>query len=280
VLASGLGALRSRAATTLDAALSAQSPDPEHRPSSRPSPGRALLAAMLLGEREPGLDGIETAFRRLGLVHLVAISGFNLAIVAGLVLFFLRLGPDRPVLEPLIVATLIILYMLVVPGEAPILRSGLTVLTFLAAETSGRRYDRLNLLGWIAVLLILFRPLDLFSLGFQLSFGIVAALLWLGRHAQERFFGVQIRGIVLPRPRTPFGHARRSFVDWAKAAISTSVLAWAVAIPTIAYHTGLVSPLAAITSILILPLVVVSLWIGYTVLRVYPSVGHGGPTPM
>src|SRR5438045_412717 len=191
---------------------------------------------MLIGEREPGLDGVETAFRRLGLLHLVAISGFNLAIVAGLVLFFLRLGPDRGRLEPVIVAVLILLYMLVVPGESPILRSGLMVLAFLAAEASGRRYDRLTLLGWIAVALVLYRPLDLFNLGFQLSFGIVAVLLWLGDHFHRRLFGIEIKGLIRQRPGGTRAIASRWLADRGKIALSASLLAWAAAAPIIVYH--------------------------------------------
>ena len=37
------------------------------------------MRAMLLGERDPALAEVESAFKRVGLVHLVAISGFNLA---------------------------------------------------------------------------------------------------------------------------------------------------------------------------------------------------------
>lgn len=272
---SWLGALRGRVNHALAAALDSDSADTLSVANS--SPGRALLAAMLVGEREPGLDEIERAFRRLGLVHLVAISGFNLAIVAGLVLFCMRLGRNWGAFEPLIVAILISAYMLVVPGEAPILRSGIMVLAFLAAEASGRRYDRLTLLGWIAAALILYRPLDLFSLGFQLSFGIVAALMWLGERARQRLFGIDIKGLVKPRPPNLPAAALRHCLDWGKAAISTSLLAWSVAIPTIAHHTGLVSPLAAITSILVLPFVVVALWIGYVVLMIgalVPGAAH------
>lgn len=262
------GAMRSRARTALAAALPIQ--NGQHG-GDRDLSGRALLIAMLLGEREPGYEQVDDAFRRLGLVHLVAISGFNLAILAGLVLFVVRLTGDRGRIEPLIVACVVVAYMIVVPAEAPVLRSGITVLLFLAAEASGRRYDRLGMLGWVAVLLLLWRPMDLWSLGFQLSFGIVAALLWLGRYAEARLFGVPLRGVVRQTHGGLAGiisRTRDGAMSLMRRLVSSSLLAWMVAVPTIALHTGNFSPFAVLTSIIVLPLSIVVLWAGYLALAI------------
>lgn len=261
-------AMRARARTALTVALPAL---PGRTRDDNGASGRALLIAMLLGEREPGYEQADEAFRRLGLVHLVAISGFNLAILAGLALFVVRLTGDRGRLEPLIVAGVVLAYMVVVPAEAPVVRSGVTVLLFLAAEASGRRYDRLGMLGWVAVLLLLWRPMDLWSMGFQLSFGIVGSLLWLGGHAEARLFGVPLRGVVTPTRRGVRGAITRGgdvLMGAVRPLVASSVLAWAVALPTIAMHTGNVSPFAVLTTVLVLPLSVVALWAGYLTLAV------------
>jgi competence protein ComEC len=260
--------MRSRARAALTTAL----PIPRGpHDTARDSSGRALLIAMLLGQRERGYEQADQAFRRLGLVHLVAISGFNLAILAGMVLFLVRLTGDHGRIEPLIVAGVVIAYMLVVPAEAPVLRSGVTVLLFLAAEASGRRYDRLGMLGWVAALLLLWRPMDLWSLGFQLSFGIVAALLWLGRRTEAMLFGVPLRGVVRPTRTGPAGLLARTsdlLMPALRPLLSSSVLAWAVALPTVASHTGNVSPFAVLTTIIVLPLSIIVLWAGYLVLAI------------
>jgi len=73
--------------------------------ADRPSPSRALLSAMLLGERDRALDEVNAAFTRLGLLHLIAISGFNLAVMAGVVMVLLRLTGDRGWIEPVIIAS-------------------------------------------------------------------------------------------------------------------------------------------------------------------------------
>lgn len=246
---------------------------------------RALLGALLLGERDPDLREVNSAFTRLGLVHLVAISGFNLAVMAAVALFLLRLTGDRGWIEPAAIAVLVVLYMLVLPAQAPILRAGTIVLVLLAADAAGRRYDRLTLLGWVGCAAVVVRPLDVWSLGFQLSFGIVGVLLWMGDHVHERIWGMKIRGLTPERVRPGRIGARAwagSVWRWGREAfkvqVSAAVLAWAVSMPVIASSTGLVSVLAPVMTLIVLPLTVVVLWGGYVALlagAVYPPVGHG-----
>lgn len=233
-------------------------------PSGDSSRGRALVSAMLLGERDPALAEVESAFRRVGLVHLVAISGFNLAVLAWLALFAVRLTGDRGRIEPIIAALVVLAYLLVLPGESSIRRAGFGLLVFLAAEGSGRRYDRLGMLGWVAVFLLLLKPMDLWSLGFQLSFGVVAALIALAPIAHSRLWGAPIRGLV---PTAAQRRMRSRAASWGaeqvRLAITASLVAWAVATPLIAHHTGMVSLIAPIASLIVMPLAAAILWAGY-----------------
>jgi ComEC/Rec2-related protein len=262
----GLGAMHARAASVLrgDSVTSAEDRE-----------ARALLGAFLLGERDAALRDVSRAFQRLGLLHLVAISGFNLVVMGGVVLFLLRLTGDRGGLEPLIIAALTAAYMLVLPAQAPIMRAGFIMLATLLAEALGRRHDRVTILGWVACVLLLVSPLDLWSLGFQLSVGIVCVLLLLGDVAGGRLFGVELRGLT-PRHvragRFRWTDALPPALGWlanaARANVSASVLAWAVSMPLIALHTGMVSPLAVLTTLIVLPLTVVVLWVGYVALLI------------
>lgn len=233
--------------------------------SDDPGAGRALLRAMLLGERDPLLREVESAFRRVGLVHIIAISGFNLAVLGWVVLLAVRLTGDRGAIEPILAAMAVVVYLLILPGEASIRRAGLTVLAFTVCEAMGRRYDRVALLAWIATVLLIVSPMDLWSLGFQLSFGIVAALLTLGSRVHERLWGVRIRGLVpTPRQRTWWWMGGSLVLRGVQAQISATLLAWAVAAPLIAHHTGLFSPIAPLASLVVLPVTVVMLVLGYT----------------
>lgn len=220
--------------------------------------GRAMLAALVLGIREREAEVVQEAYTRIGLAHVMAISGFHLAVMAGVVMVGVRLTGDRGALEPIIVAGLVLAYMLIVPSNAPILRAGIMVLAVLAADAMGRRYDRVSILAYTAMALLLIRPMDLWSMGFQLSFGLVATLMWVGPRAMALFSGERII-TDMPEP-SPWW---RWPLMWLKGLFVSSVLCWIVALPLVLYHTGNVSPLAVVSTVLVLPLTVVLMWVAF-----------------
>lgn len=220
--------------------------------------GRALLAALVLGEDDPALSEMRSAFNRLGLAHVLSISGFHIAVMCAVGLLLLRAPGDLGWLEPVLIAGMALLYLAILPFNAPVWRSALMVLGLLGADALGRRYDRLTLLGWIAVLLLLWRPMDLWSLGFQLSFGLVALLLWMGTAVHGRLWGVRLKGQVA-RPAT----AASLVLDSMKKLVSTNLLCSAAATPIVMYATGLVSPLAVLTGIVVVPLIMALLVAAY-----------------
>lgn len=246
----------------------------EPGPAAPARPGRTLLADLLLGLDNPADPALAQAFTRLGLAHVLAISGFHLVILAAVSLALIRLSGDHGRLEPLIVAIAVLLYLAVVPASAPVLRSGVMVLALLAAEVLGRRYDRLTILAWTAIALLLLQPADLGSLGFQLSYGLTGLLLWLGPRFHAALFGIRLRGALDRGPRRPGAR----MLEAAKRLCSTSLLCWAVAAPTIAWHTGLFSPLAVLSTVIITPLIVALLWAGFTGLllgAIWPGLAAG-----
>jgi len=234
-------------------------------PESEDSPGRAMLAALLLGERESGVDELRATFARQGLAHVLAISGFHLAVMAGAALFAVRLTGDRGRLEPMLVAALVVLYVLILPARAPILRAATMVLAWLVAESLGRRYDKRALLAWVAIAVLVFRPMDLFSLGYQLTFGITAALIWFGAPVHARMFP---GAISFERYEPPDAFAGRWWLDRLTRLISASVLCWLVATPLVARSVGVISPAAVVSTVVVVPLVTVLLWSSYAAMLV------------
>ncbi|MCC6676005.1 MAG: ComEC/Rec2 family competence protein [Phycisphaerales bacterium] len=237
---------------------------PAPEPFTPPRAGRTLLADLLLGIDNPADPRLAQAFTRLGLAHVLAISGFHLVVLAGVSLALIRLTGDRGAVEPAIIAIAVVLYLLIVPASAPVVRSGVMVLALLAAEVLGRRYDRLTVLAWTAVILLLVQPVDLWSLGFQLSYGLTGLLLWLGPRFHAAVFGIHLKG-TLDRPR---GGLIAGAIEGARRLISTSILCWAIAAPVIAWHTGLFSPLAVLSTLVITPVIIALLWIGFAGLLV------------
>lgn len=244
-------ALRARAASVL--------------PAEGGEPGRAMLAALLFGEREDGSDELRATFARQGLAHVLAISGFHLAVMAMAALFLVRLTGDRGRLEPLLVAVLVVLYVVVLPVRAPILRAAAMVLVWLLAESAGRRYDKRALLAWVAVAVLLVRPMDLFSLGYQLTFGITAVLIWFGSSVHARMFP---KALSFERYEPPDPLERRWWTARATQLVSASVLCWLAATPLVARSVGIVSPGAVVATVLVVPAVTVLLWVSYAAMLI------------
>lgn len=230
--------------------------------SARQAQRRSLIAGLLLGEYDPQERDVRDAFARQGLVHILSISGFHLTVLAALSLMLLRLLGDHGRLEFLAVGVIVLIFMLVVPAQSPIMRSGVLVLAMLLVESTGRRYDRLTVMIWIAVALLLWRPLDLWSLGYQLSTGLTAALLWKGEAFHHRLWRRWVRPDL--KGIKPIDHGVVGHVSAAvRASISASLLCALLAAPAVGAHAGLISALSVLVGVIVTPVIVLALWIGY-----------------
>ncbi len=220
----------------------------------------ALLSAMLLGEREAGYDEVQSAFQRVGTAHVLAVSGLHLAFLTLLALVAVRAVSRRGWAEPFIVALIVLVYVLLAPARAPVIRAAIMVWIFLGADATGRRFDSLNTLAWAAIFVLIWRPLDLFSPGFQLSFSVVGALIALTPRVTQRWFG--------ERP-APDEMRFASRVLWRiREAVVVSVVAWLVATPLVMHHFGMFNPLGAAATLIVMPLAVMVLAPGFLLLAV------------
>jgi ComEC/Rec2-related protein len=137
----------------------------------------ALLAGLLLGEREQLSPDTVNAFKRTGTLHLLAVSGSNVGVVICVtwgVLLFLRI--PRPV-RILLAGFLVVLFCFLAHSEASVMRASLAGLLALGALALRRRADPLNLWGCALLLLLAWEPAWLLDVGFQLSFGATLGIL-------------------------------------------------------------------------------------------------------
>jgi len=225
---------------------------------------RGLIRAMLLGERHEGLDDLEPAFRRTGLAHLLAISGFHLAVLAGAAAMLAR-GPSMATRRAaLAVAAGVIPYLLMVEAQPSVLRAGAMLLAIAAASVLGRGWNAGATLSLALLAIIIPWPGDLARPGLQLSFAVVAGLVWLAPRVRERWFA------------PPDRHAstfREFLAERARAAAAIAITAWLVSTPLILYHFGMASPLAAPLSLIAIPIAAVLLVGGHFTLAFTPLIG-------
>ena len=134
----------------------------------------ALLCGMLLGGSVGLSDEVREVFAANGLAHLLSVSGTHFALLAGLLLLVLRPLPKG--FRKVLVFILLCAYAVLCGLKPPIVRA-LCMSTVLLFGGSGA--VRGNLLCLTAMVLLCFRPAWLLDVGFQLSFGAVAGLIWL-----------------------------------------------------------------------------------------------------
>lgn len=141
-----------------------------------PDPEASFLAGVLLGE-ESGIPAeVERAFQDTGTSHVIAISGFNITILAGLFswVFARLLGRWR---GAVLAALMISLYTLLVGANAAVVRAAILGVLALGARQVGRRQEGVNSLSFVAALMALFNPNVLWDVGFQLSFTATLGLV-------------------------------------------------------------------------------------------------------
>lgn len=145
-----------------------------------------VLRAMLLGRSDELTDEQDTLFRQTGTMHVFSISGLHIAVIAGglhALLLLLRL----PRLLQFVVGLAALWLYVDITGAAPsAVRAFLMVALVQTSLVLRTPRNPIAALTASALLVVLVAPLQVFSASFQLSYGIVAALLLLGLPLSDR----------------------------------------------------------------------------------------------
>jgi competence protein ComEC len=135
-----------------------------------------LLRAMLVGFR-PGLTNeLAEPFMRTGTLHVFAVSGLHVAVIAGILVGLLRFCRVGRLGCALIALPLLLFYTVATGAPASAVRSFLMAAIVIVGWSLPRPTDLLNSLATSAVLILLWDPMQLFEPGFQLSYAAVLAL--------------------------------------------------------------------------------------------------------
>src|SRR5439155_1048667 len=144
-----------------------------------PRTSAALLAGLLLGERTALPPELDEGFRLAGVYHVLAVSGFNVALLAAAVLVLCRLARVGRRASAVAAIVVVVGFAAVVGPEPSVLRAVVMAVLVLAALLLEREASVTNSLALAALTILAVRPGDLLDPGFQLSFaataGIVAA---------------------------------------------------------------------------------------------------------
>lgn len=223
-----------------------------HLAASRRPFGAAVLSGLLLGDRAAVPASARDALQATGTGHLLAVSGLHVGGLA-LVLGGIGLAAARrwPAVHPhrwavALAGPAVLGFVTLAQFPLSACRAGLMVGLYLVGRGLGRRPDGVILLGWAAVVLLAGGTSGAAGAGFQLSFGAVGALLWLGSAATPCADG--------PAEDRISRAARRL-----RLAALTAVVAAGATAPVEAWHFGTVAPLAPLANLILCPLTAVVL---------------------
>lgn len=214
---------------------------------------RAVLGAVLLGDRAAIPAELLRGLRSAGLVHLVAISGLHVGLLAAIGLGVLRRSGISLHLLLALACLLLPAFGWAVGLRPPVVRAALAAMLALTGRSVGREGDPLNSLALIAAFISLARPASLLDAGFQLSFLATAGIL-LGAPATAR---------ALPGPR------------WLALGLAVSFSAYLWTAPLAAWHFQWLAPVALASNLGAAPLCALMLTSGYGTIALHavPLIG-------
>ncbi|MDR4504678.1 MAG: DNA internalization-related competence protein ComEC/Rec2 [Candidatus Scalindua sp.] len=224
-----------------------------------------LVCSILLGDREKVNHHLLDGFVKTGTMHFLAISGFHVGILVISLHFFLRLLGMNTKHATIIIIIFTFIYAAITGMKTPILRASIMVATFYGAYIFHRRWDLPNSISAAVLLILIINPSDLFNPGFQLSVLAILGIVCLSGRIENRLW--KSTHLV---EKLQANHERNTawllFRKYCRKTFCASAAAWFAVTPLIAYHFNIVTPLALLLNIVVLPLIWCILVGGFLVL--------------
>ena len=211
-----------------------------------------LMRAFMLGYREALPERANRAFSRTGTLHIAAISGAHVVILAGLLLVPLKALRFAQTRWILVMGPLLVLYALGTGLAASAVRACIMACVFWSAYAFRRRPDGPSALAFSALLILSAEPSQLWDAGFLLSFGVVAGLMLLVGPLSEPWLA-RLRPEMPGRP-TWGQKARQVSGRYVISLVAVSVAAWLTSLPMTAQYFNLFSPVGLAANLLVVPL--------------------------
>jgi competence protein ComEC len=155
-------------------------------------PESLLMGGLILGEKASFSEELRQKFIDTGTIHIVALSGYNITIVAEWVMKIFAFLPQHFGIGVGIFS--IILFILMTGGASTAVRAGIMAVLVLIARATGRTYDVGRALLLTAVIMIIFNPMILrYDVSFQLSFIATVGVIYFTPKIERYFMWVTKR---------------------------------------------------------------------------------------
>jgi competence protein ComEC len=216
---------------------------------------QTFLSGIVLGLRHQAPEEIEEPFQQTGTLHLFAVAGLHVGIVATLLWMLATLAQLSRKTAAAIIIPLLFFYAAVTGLHVSSLRAATMASILVGGLFFERKVFLANSLAAAAFFILCWNTNELFTTGFQLSFAVVGAIVLF----TDPFFRVlQRRGApdaFLPQTllRGPRLWMHSSY-EWVSGGASVSLAAWIGSLPLILWYFHLVTPISLLANLVVVPI--------------------------
>lgn len=210
-----------------------------------------FLKGLMIGDRSGISQATRQAFVNSGVAHVLAVSGSNVAVVAGIFIFIFELMRLPRKLRTIAVLGALLAYMVVTGNQPPVVRATIMASVFLLAGLFQQKSNAYNAMGLSALLILSIDSRQMFDIGFQLSFGAVLSIIYLYPKANAWI------------SLLPSGAWWQRAVLWLLRICAVSLVATLGTLPLTAVSFGRVSAIGIAANIVVIPAVELSVVLGF-----------------
>lgn len=157
-----------------------------------------FVKGMLLGDKND-IDKITIQnFKYAGISHILAISGLNIGFITAMFYYFANLVKLNKLISVILITIILIFYLILLEWSVTVFRAVVMSLLILWAEPFQRKTAIANIIAVAFIIITLLNPVELFTPGFQLSFGAVIAIFYLYLPVERKIKNKKIKFIVSP----------------------------------------------------------------------------------
>src|SRR6266545_1524835 len=214
-----------------------------------------FLSGILLGLRHQTPEDIEEPFQQTGTLHLFAVAGLHVGIVAALLWMVATVARLSRRSAAALIIPLLLFYAAVTGLHVSSIRAAVMSSVLLGGFFFDRKVFVLNSLAAAAFFLLCWNTNELFSTGFQLSFVVVGAIVLLADPLSGFLQDWSAPDPFLPRSlvRGPRRWMHAGF-EWICRGSSVSLAAWAGSLPLILWYFHLVTPISLLANLVVVPI--------------------------
>lgn len=230
-----------------------------------PGISASLLSALILGDKSEVEPSIRESFAETGVIHVLAVSGLHVGYVLIILLLLkniLRLpwGWDR-----IVVIMGLFFFVLLTGGKASVVRASFMAGLYVLAPLVNRQVNIWNIISAAAFFILCFNPLDLFDLGFQLSFIAVISIVFF-----YNWFNA-----ILPE-KMKVQNVEHKSIQFIWGLFLVSFAAQLGTLPLTSYVFGKIPIIALIANVFIVPLIGLLVGVGFFILFLgwLPVIGY------